>query len=392
MKISMRGSGLALVADALEPGSQRPLARPASSVILLRIVCMPMLATGPAAGRRRQVFLFSPQVPSAVIATPPSVRARPPRRAGACLRRGALALLLLTLLPGAPSFAATLDAFVSVLPLATFVERVGGERVSVHTLVQPGHSPHTYEPTPRQITALANADLYFRVGMPFEDAWMKRIAAANPDMPMVDLRDGLKLRPQEAHGHGDEHAHGPKDGHAHSPDRDAMDAHVWTSPRLVRQMLATIREQLTALDPAGAEAYAANQAAFDAELAELDAALTRKLAGLGQRGFLVYHPAWGYFADAYGLLQIPIEDQGKEPGARRLTTLIEQAQATGARVILVQPQFDQRAAQQVAKAIDGRVEPVDPLATDYAAALHRLADVLVDAYGDTGAAAQAGTR
>lgn len=332
-----------------------------------------------------------------MISNTPSHRACPPRRAGACLRPRALALLLLALLPGVPAVAATLDAFVSVLPLATFVERVGGERVSVHSLVQPGHSPHTYEPTPRQITALANADLYFRVGMPFEDAWMKRIAAANPDMPIVDLRDGLRLRPQAAHRHADEHEHehAQDDGHDQAPEHDgeAMDAHVWTSPRLVRQMLMTIREQLSALDPAGAEAYAANQAAFDAELAALDAELTRKLAGLERRGFLVYHPAWGYFADAYSLVQIPIEYQGKEPGARRLTALIEQAQASGARVILVQPQFDQRAAQQVAKAIDGRVEPVDPLATDYAGALHRLADILVGAYGDTdGAAGQAETR
>jgi zinc transport system substrate-binding protein len=353
----------------------------------------------PARPNPQPVFPFTPQVPSAVISNTPSYRARPPRRAGACLRPRALALLLLALLPVAPTFAATLDAFVSVLPLATFVERVGGERVSVHTLVQPGHSPHTYEPTPRQITALANADIYFRVGMPFEDAWMPRIAAANPDMPIADLRDGLTLRPQEAHHHDDEHAHkgahAHEDGHdrASAHDGDAMDAHVWTSPRLVQQMLVTIREQLSALDPAGAEAYAANQAAFDAELATLDAELTQKLAGLEQRGFLVYHPAWGYFADAYGLEQIPIEDQGKEPGARRLTALIEQAQASGARVILVQPQFDQRAAKQVAKAIGGRVEPVDPLATDYAATLHRLADILVDAYGDAdGAAGQAETR
>ena len=293
--------------------------------------------------------------------------------------------------------AATLDVFVSVLPLATFVERVGGERVNVQAMVQPGHSPHTYEPTPRQITALADADLYFRVGMPFEDAWLQRIAAANPDMPIVDLREGLALRPLAAHDHAPDEAHAAHaHPHEHSDDpheaahaADTMDAHVWTSPRLVRQMLVTIRDRLSALDPAGADAYAANQAAYDAELAALDAQLTARLAGLDQRGFLVYHPAWGYFADAYGLVQIPIEYQGKEPGARRLTALIEQARANGARVILVQPQFDQRAAKEVARAIDGRVEAVDPLGTDYAATLLGLADILADAYG-VAAAGEAG--
>jgi zinc transport system substrate-binding protein len=294
--------------------------------------------------------------------------------------------LLLLLLCAPMAGAQTLDVFVSVLPLATFAERVGGERVKVHTMVQPGHSPATYEPTPRQIAALARADLYFRVGVPFEDAWMRRISATNAEMPIVDLRHGLRLRRQETHSHaGDDgvvHGHDGNAGISNDADADAhepMDAHVWTSPRLVRQMLVTMREALATADPAGADSYAANQAAYDAELAALDRDLSQQLDGLGQRGFLVYHPAWGYFADAYGLMQVPIEYQGKEPGARRLTTLIDQAKASGARVILVQPQFDQRAAGQLARAIGGRVELVDPLSPDYAASLRRLADVLVAA-------------
>jgi zinc transport system substrate-binding protein len=284
------------------------------------------------------------------------------------------------LLSGAPQLAAAqLQVFVSVLPLQTFVERVGGERVQVHTMVQPGHSPATYEPTPRQISALADADIYLRVGVPFEAAWMRRITATNPDMPVLDLRDGLALRPQEDHRHADD-----GDGHEHTGHAPpaAMDAHVWTSPRLVRQMAMRIRDALSRLDPDGAARYAANQSAFDAELAALDSELTAKLAGLRNPSFLVYHPAWGYFADAYGLTQVPIEHEGKEPGARRLATLIDQARANDAKVILVQPQFDRRAAGQVARAIGGRVEAVDPLSPDYADTLRGLADVLVSADGD----------
>jgi zinc transport system substrate-binding protein len=218
---------------------------------------------------------------------------------------------------------------------------------------------------------------------------MKRITATNPDMPVVDLRDGLRLRPQEAHRHDDDghhgqHGHESGAGSAAAGGHAAMDAHVWTSPRLVRQMAETIRAAFTELDPAGADTYAANQAAFDAGLAALDAELQDRLAGLNNPSFLVYHPAWGYFADAYGLTQVPIEQEGKEPGARRLAALITQARAEGARVILVQPQFDRRAAQQVARAIDGRVETVDPLSPDYAATLRRLADILVDADATSG--------
>ncbi|MBK1631977.1 ABC transporter substrate-binding protein [Thiohalocapsa halophila] len=309
--------------------------------------------------------------------------AQPPRRSAGLLSWTLLAIVLaVASTAGAAQSASNgLSVFASVLPLANFAERVGGERVQVHTMVQPGHSPATYEPTPRQITALAEADLYLRVGAPFEDAWMKRIRSTNPDMRVVDLRNGLDLRAQPKHDHGD--------SHHHQPDQPAMDHHIWTSPQLVRQMTETIRDAFSELDPAGAYIYAVNQAAFDAELAALDTKLQERLSGLDNRSFLVYHPAWGYFADAYGLTQVPIEQEGKEPGARRLTALIEQARQEDARVILVQPQFDQRAAEQVARAIDGRVETVDPLSPNYAATLRRLADILVAADSGRGPTGEA---
>ncbi len=267
------------------------------------------------------------------------------------------------------SDASPIDIFVSVLPLKTFVEQVGGDRVRVHTMVLPGQSPATYDPTPKQVAALGSAALYVRVGVAFEDAWMARIRAANPDMPVLDVREGLRLRPQQYHEHG----------HADGQTSDAMDPHVWTSPRLVRAMLPAIRDQLTTLDPSGAAFYTANQRRFDAKLAALDAELTAMLAGLRQRRFLVYHPAWGYFADAYGLEQVPIEREGKEPGARRLSSLIEQARASGIRVIFVQPQFDRRAATRVAREIGGRVESMDPLSADYVGGLRRAARLIAEA-------------
>jgi zinc transport system substrate-binding protein len=272
--------------------------------------------------------------------------------------------------------APALKVFASVLPVQTFVDAVGGERVDTEVMVRPGQSPATYDPSPKQVAALAEADLYVRVGVPFEDAWMKRIQAANPGMSILDLRDGLPLRTLEAHDHGHDHAH----DQAH-PDQDAeaMDPHIWTSPPLVRAMATALRERLSALDPEGAALYARNQQRFDAELQALHEALEARLAELDQRAFLVYHPAWGYFADTYDLEQIPIERAGKEPGPRRLSALIEQAQATGARAIFVQPEFDQRAAQQIARSIGGRVESATPLAGDYAANLRRFARILVEA-------------
>lgn len=266
-----------------------------------------------------------------------------------------------------------LRVFTSVLPVKHFVERVGGSSVEVEVMVPPGQSPATYDPSPKQVAALASADLYVRVGVPFEDAWMKRIQAANPDMPVLDLRDGLQLRTQEAHTHdGGAHVHALS-------GQSEMDPHVWTSPLNARQMLISIRDQLSLLDREGATAYAQRQAAYDAELLELHQWLKTRLSELNQPVFLVYHPAWGYFADLYGLAQVPIEQAGKEPGPRRLAALIDQARAVGAHAIFIQPEFDQRIAEQLARSIEGRVEVATPLAEDYAENLKRFATILIEA-------------
>lgn len=292
---------------------------------------------------------------------------------------------LLTLILAAPLALATepLGVVVSVLPVATIVERVGGDQVSVHTMVRPGQSPHSYEPTPRQVAALDQAGLYVRVGLAFEDAWMGRFAAANPRMRILDARDGLDLLPMTPHDHeGDASGPGHGGSHDHGPDAgDALDPHVWTSPPVVKQMSLRIRDALSDIDPAHREAYARNQAALAAELDTLDREIRARLEGQSNRRFLVFHPAWGYFAATYGLTQVPIEREGKAPGTRALAALIEQATREEVSVVFVQPQFDRRLAAQVAEAIGGRVVAIDPLAPDYFANLRRVADALAGALG-----------
>jgi zinc transport system substrate-binding protein len=271
-----------------------------------------------------------------------------------------------------------LRVFVSVLPQKTFVEKVGGDRVQVEAMVQPGDSPHTYDPTPRQVAALSRADLYVAIGGTFEDAWMGRIRGVNPKMQVIDTGEGITLRRSEVRedakgaGHdaeeqGHDHEHGPSD------------PHLWTSPLLVKQMTLRIRDALSGLDPANAALYAANAAAFASDLDALDRDIRVRLAGVAGSRFMVYHPAWGYFADTYGLIQVPIEREGKEPGPRALAALIDQARRDGVRVIFVQPQFSRKAAAQVAAAIGGRVDVVDNLAPDYVANLRRVADALAQA-------------
>ncbi len=210
--------------------------------------------------------------------------------------RKLLLLLTLSLVP-AVGLTEPLRVFASVVPIQSFVQKVGGQHVDARAMVRPGFNPHTYDPTPQQISALAGAVLYLRTGVPFEDAWMKRIRSANPGMQVLDVRDGIGLRAMQAHGR----------------DGNETDPHVWTSPPLVKHMVGVIRDKLSMLDPAHTADFTRNHDAFVAELDALNRELHTLLNPLPNRKFMVFHPAWGYFADTYGLTQVPIEKEGKEP-------------------------------------------------------------------------------
>jgi zinc transport system substrate-binding protein len=286
-----------------------------------------------------------------------------PLKPGENMIRNVLVLLTL-LLVSSNGFSEPLRVFASVLPIKTFVEKIGAEHVDVREMVRPGFNPHTYDPTPQQISALSSTVLYVRTGVPFEQAWMKRIRAANPDMQILDVRDGISLQTIEAHSH--------KEHKVHKAHADEQDPHLWTNPLLVKHMVGKIRDKLSELDPVHAKEYARNHDVFLAELETLDHELHQLLEPLPNRKFMVFHPAWGYFADQYQLIQVPIEYQGKEPGARRIASLIKAAKHENIKVIFVQPQFDKAQARQVAREIGGSVIAVDPLAVNYVDNLRRV--------------------
>ncbi len=289
---------------------------------------------------------------------------------------GFLAALLL--LGGAAPAAAgdPLPVFVSILPQKYFVEQVGGGHVAVAVMVAPGASPATYEPKPRQMAALAAAKAYFAVGVPFEAAWLPRIQAANPRMRVVDTAAGIDKRPMAAHAHEGEAGH----DHPHDASpQGVLDPHVWLSPPLVKVQARAIRDALVALDPIHRADYDAGLARFEGQIEALDRELRETFADREGMGFMVFHPAWGYFAEAYGLEQIPIEIEGKDPKPAQLQELIETARSRDIRVIFVQPQFSGQSAAAVAAAIGGVVLPADPLAPDWADNLRRQATQIREA-------------
>jgi zinc transport system substrate-binding protein len=269
---------------------------------------------------------------------------------------------------------------VSILPQQYFVERIGGERVKVNVMVAPGDSPHNYEPKPEQMTALSQSAAYFSIGVDFEGAWLDKIAAANPNMLMVDTIADVERLPMAAHSHEGEEDHDEDEEH----EEDGLDPHVWTSPELVKIMSQSICAALAQLDPDHQAEYQKNLDQFVQEIDTLEAEIRQDLAGLEGKKFFVFHPAWGYFANDFGLEQIPIETGGTEPSAKELAALIDEARHEGVRVIFVQPEMSTKAAETIAAEIGGSVVPISPLAYDWMSNLSLVAEAFRDVLGQQG--------
>ena len=256
-----------------------------------------------------------------------------------------------------------IKVFVSIEPQAFFVERVGGPYVEVKVLVGPGRSPATYDPTPRQMAELAQAQVLFRIGVPFEQRLLEKISSTFKSLEVVDTREAIALRPL-----GENSSGGGK-----------PDPHVWLDPKLVKIQAETICRTLSRIDPAHAAQYERNLRSFQRELDELASWIDSLLAPFRGEAIYVFHPAYGYFASAFGLRQVAVETGGREPMARELTSLIRRMKKLSVRVIFVQPQFAATAAHALERALDCRLVTLDPLARDYLVNLKEMARKVAEA-------------
>jgi len=295
-----------------------------------------------------------------------------------------ICLLLVSLSVSLPANAETtppakMKVFVSILPAAYFVERLGGPNVDVSVLVGPGQDPHTFEPTPKLMTNLVDAHVLFKMGFPFEETLIKKVGSAFKNVQVVDLQQGIKLRTmteQEAeageaeHGH-EHHEHGEEHEQAH--EVGDTDQHTWLNPQLVKIQARTIADTLTRIDPNHKDQYEKNLKAFQTDLDAIHQQLAKALTPVKGKSFFAFHPAYGYFGEAYGLKQIPVQIGGKEPSAKQLARLIDIAKEDGVKVIFVQPQFSKKSAEALAKSIGGAVVPLDDLSPDYLKNLQDMA-------------------
>ena len=277
---------------------------------------------------------------------------------------GVFAILTTVILILCPSAFGKMVVAVSIAPQKYFVQQICKDMAEIQVLVPPGASPATYEPKPRQMAAISKARIYFSIGVPFESVWLEKIGATNREMVLVPTDRGIQKLPMAVHHHSE----GEKE-----PEHGTLDPHIWLSPPLVMIQARTILKAVQAADPGHQSAYEKNFRAFISQLEDLDAELRSLFSGSTGQQFMVFHPSWGYFAQTYGLRQVPIEIEGKEPKPAQLKELIEHAREEGVLVVFVQPQFSTKSAKLIAGEIGAQVIIADPLAEDWAANLRTVA-------------------
>jgi len=255
---------------------------------------------------------------------------------------------------------------VSVQPQAYFVQKIAGDLVEVQAMVGTGDDPHTYEPTTDQMRKMADAQLYFSIGVEFEAAWLPRFSAANPKLKIIDSAAGVERIPI-----------------APTPSGQAtgeLDPHIWLSPSRAKQISNNMAAALEEFDPANAQVYQANLEAWLKEIDQVDADVRTALSGITRDHFLVIHPAWGYFAQEYGLVMLAVEQEGQEPGPDDLAKIIEQARTYQITRIFSQKGVNQKLAQSVADQLNGaQIIELDPMAQNWSENMRYVAEQLAAA-------------
>ncbi len=264
---------------------------------------------------------------------------------------------------------ANINAVVSILPEKTFVKAIGGDKVNVSVMVLPGSSPHTYEPKPSQMKNVAKATLYFAIGVEFENVWLDKFKNLNKSMQIIDLSSGIEkiyMVSHEKH-HEDEHAH----------ENKSTDPHIWTSPDNVKIIAKTIYRTLTEADPSNEIYYKQNYETFLKHIEETDSKIKSILSSKPKgTKFMVFHPSWGYFAETYGLKQLPVEIEGKSPKPKELIKLLKEAKEEKISAIFTQPEFSDSIANIMANELNIKVVKVSPLSPKWSENLINIANAI----------------
>lgn len=268
-----------------------------------------------------------------------------------------------------------INVFVSIMPQKYFAEKVGGNLVNVSVLVPLGTSPENFDPSPKQIVQLGSSDVYFTMGVPFENIFLDKLKAGKKKLVVAPCDKNVPKLKNEEHDEHEEHGH--EQGHHHHGE---FDPHIWTDPELIKIIARNMADTLSSLDPQNTSTYAANLDNFKRELDVLKSELSHKLSPYKGRIFYVYHSAYTYFAQRFGLVQKSIETGEKEPTPAKLRELVNQANQDRVKTIFIQPEFPASGAKRVAEAIGGRTVCISVLEYDVPDNLKKTASLLAESF------------
>lgn len=257
-----------------------------------------------------------------------------------------------------PSSKTTLTVAVSIIPEETFVKAVCGDLVNVVTLIPSGQSPETFEPTPDILERFSESKLYFTMNVPSEvNSILPKSKDFNPDVKIVNLAKEVSAVYKErefAPGH--------------------RDPHIWLSPKRVKIMVNSIRDNLCKLDPSNEKIYKKNAESYTKKLDSVDKDIKTSLDKLKIKSIIVYHPAFGYFADDYGLEMIALEEEGKESTPKSMQKIVDFAKAKKVKTVFFQAETDSKQAETFANELGGKCEKLAPLDPNYIDNLKKMAN------------------
>ena len=243
---------------------------------------------------------------------------------------------------------------VTIPPYQYFVEKIAGDKVDVNVMVSNGNNPETYEPNAQQMMELSNSALYLKVGsIGFEQTWMKKLQDNAPDMKMIDTSVGIKS--------------------AQTPGGN-IDPHVWMSCKNARIIASNMLKALCELEPENKTFFQKNYQQLLSSIDRQDSIIRKSFKDNPEmvRKFVIYHPILTYFARDYQLEQLAIEEEGREPSAAQLKSLIERARKQKIRYCLIQAEFANRNTTTFIKESQTKAMDINPLQADWANAMKEV--------------------
>jgi len=256
---------------------------------------------------------------------------------------------------------------VTIEPQRYFVRAIGGDEQPVLVLIPPGYDPHSFEPRVSDLKRVASASMYMTIGLPEEKVWAEKLKGISPKIKIFQQYIPKEGSEEKGEDHG--HKHGHKHTHSHDP-------HVWLSPKIGKIIAQRTFEALMEINPTKKEDYQKRLEMCLKTLENFSNEIRNKLSQCNRKAFLVYHPAYGLFAEEFGLTQLAVEREGKEPKPKDLEHILKEVRALGIKELIIQPGFPSGPQTAIAEKLGLKMVTINPLAEDWMAELKKLVDLM----------------